>query len=119
MIINSREPILDAKPSCFIKNILSNFKEAERELKKLLSRFDENSVKKYLLESLREWKCNSPLSPWMGGAREELVKSVKQALKSAIKDCLFIEEVLYPTLCEIESLLNNLLLTSISDDISD
>ena len=33
----------------------TNFKGAERELKQALSRFDENSVKKYLLESLIEW----------------------------------------------------------------
>ena len=55
----------------------------------------------------------------MGGIWESLVKSVKRALKSTIKDRLFTEEVLYTTLCEVESLLNNRPLTSISDDVSD
>ena len=55
----------------------------------------------------------------MGEVWEVLVKSVKQALKSTIKDRLFTEEVLYIKLCEAELLLNNHPLTSISDDASD
>ena len=68
---------------------------------------------------LTEWKFNPPSSPWMVGIWEALVKSVKRALKSTIKDRLFTEEALYTTLCEVESLLNNRPLTSISDDVSD
>ena len=44
-----------------------NFKGAQRELKQALSRLDENSVKKYLLESLIEWKFNPPSSSGVGG----------------------------------------------------
>ena len=39
--------------------------------------------------------------------------------QSSIKDRLFTEEVLYTTLCGVESLLNNRSLTSISDDVND
>ena len=90
-----------------------------RELKQALSRLDENSVKKYSLESLKEWKFNSPSLPLIGGIWEWLVKLVKQALKSTVKDCFFTEEVLYTTSCETESLLNNCPLTNTSDDVSD
>ena len=55
----------------------------------------------------------------MDGIWEAPVKSVKRALKFAIKDRLFTEEVLYTTLCEIEPLLNNRPLASISADVSD
>ena len=52
----------------------------------------------------------------MGRIWAVLVKSVKRVLKSAIKDRLFTEDVLYTTL---ESLLKSLPLTSISVDVND
>ena len=53
------------------------------------------------------WKVNPPTSPWMGGAWESLIKSVKRLLKAITLDCIFTEETLYTFLCEVESLLNN------------
>ena len=97
----------------------TNFKGAGRELKQACSRLDKNSIKKYLLESLIEWKFDPPSSPWIGGICESLVKSIKRALKSTIKDCLFTKEVLYTTLCEVKLLLNNRPLTNINDDVND
>ena len=66
-----------------------------------------------------EWEFNPPASPWMGGAWESLIKSVKRALKAIVRDRLFTDEALYTFLCEIESILNHRPLTAVSDDIND
>ena len=55
----------------------------------------------------------------MGGIWEALVKSVRRALESTIKDHLLTEEALYTTLREEEKFLNNRSLASISDDVGD
>ena len=58
----------------------TNFKGAERKLKQALSKLDENSVEKYLLESLIGWKFNPPPSPLDGLKLRSVVKSVKSAM---------------------------------------
>ena len=60
-------------------------------------------IKKYIHFS---WKFNQPSSPWMGGAWESLIKSVKSSLKATTLDRIFTEEALYTFLCEVESSLN-------------
>ena len=62
---------------------------------------------------------NPPVSPWMGGIWEFLIKYVKRSLKAIIKDRIFTEDCLYTFLCEVEFILNGRPLTSISDDIKD
>ena len=61
----------------------------------------------------------SPVSPWMGGIWESLVKSGKRSLKIIIPKKLFTEECLSTFLCEVEAILNQRSLTSISDDVND
>ena len=63
----------------------TNFKGAERKLKQALSKLDENSVEKYLLESLIGWKFNPPPSPLDGWNLGSVVKSVKQTIKFALR----------------------------------
>ena len=45
-------------------------------------------------------KFNQPSSPWMGGAWESIIKSVKRLLKALTLDRIF-TEVLYTFLCEV------------------
>ena len=54
-----------------------------------------------------EWKSN-PLSPWMGGVWESLVKSVKQVLRVITRDQAFTEDSLTAFLCKEEFLSNQL-----------
>ena len=55
----------------------SNFIGAEKELKHALTCIDENKVAQTLSKQHIQWKFNPPFSPWMGGAWEALVKTVK------------------------------------------
>ena len=94
---------------------------AEKELKTAIKAIDKSKV---LTEVAKrelefEWKFNPPISPWMGGAWESLIKSVKKALKTITRDRLFTEESLHTFLCEVESIVNQRPLTPSSDDIRD
>ena len=56
----------------------------------------------------------------MGGSRESLIKSVKQALRAISTDRIFIDKTFRTGLCEVESILNKRPLTpTISDNIHD
>ena len=108
-----------------VKNIRSdngtNFIGAEKELKAAINEIDKEKVMTEIIEKgiHFSWKFNPPSSPWMGGAWESLIKSVKRSLKAITLDRIFTEEALYTFLCEVESLLNNRPVTPSSDDIND
>ena len=58
----------------------SNFIGAEKEVKHALTCIDQNKVAQTLNKQHIQWKFNPPVSPWMGGVWEALVKTVKRAL---------------------------------------
>ena len=80
-----------------------------------------SKVVKYCSERQRgfQWIFNPALSPWMGGAWEPLIKSVKISLKAIRLDRMFTEEALSTFLCGIEFIASQRPLTAISDDITD
>ena len=96
-----------------------NFIGASNELKQCIKNLNQTTINNYLTTKNIEWKFNPPVSPWMGGIWESLVKSVKRALKVIIRDKLFTDESLITFVCEVESILNQRPLTTISDDITD
>ena len=51
---------------------------------------DQASTNKQVVAKNIDWKFNPPVSPWIGGIWESLVKSVKHYLKVIIRDKLFI-----------------------------
>ena len=59
----------------------SNFRGAEKELGDLFSKIDFDKVSKTLTNYNINWKFIPPLSPWMGGALESIVKLTKRALR--------------------------------------
>ena len=72
----------------------------------------------YVTAEKIEWIFSPPLSQWMNGAVEAVIKLIKHRLKPT-QDRLFKEEALSTYLTEVEPVLNNCPLTSISDDVSD
>ena len=60
----------------------SNFIGTEKELKHVLTCIDQNKVAQTLSELHIQWKPNPPVSPWMGGVWEALVKTVKWSLRT-------------------------------------
>ena len=66
-----------------------------------------------------KWQFNPPLSPWMGGCWESLIKTIKRCLYAILKTRITTIETLTTVLFEVEYIVNNRPLLPISDDISD
>ena len=64
-----------------------------------------------------ELKFNPPISPWMGGVWNSLVKSLKQGLRLITRDRAFTEDSSTTFLCEVEFVINQRPLTITSDRI--
>ena len=90
----------------------SNFGGAEKELGDLFSKIDFDKVSKTLTNYNINWKFIPPLSPWMGGAWESIVKLTKRALRIVTHDRPMYEDSLLTFITEIESVLNSRPLTS-------
>ena len=88
-------------------------------MRNALKELDQTLISSELNRYHVEWKFNPPFSPWMGGVWKSLVKSVKRSLKVITRDKDFTEELLYTFLCEVESVINDRLLTPTNDSISD
>ena len=56
----------------------TNFVRDSTELKQSIKALDQVSIKKHLVAKNIDWKFNPPLSPWMRGIWESLVKSIKR-----------------------------------------
>ena len=97
----------------------TNFVGAEKEIKENIKKWNVNKINVKLQNMNVNWKFNPPLSPWMGGAMESMVKITKKALQVVTRDRIFTEEVITTLLTEIESIVNSRPLTPVSDDIED
>ena len=92
----------------------TNFVGANNELNLCIKQLNQIKLHKFSNHQNPEWIFNPPASPWMGGLRESLVKSVKTGLKAIVKDSIFTDENLQIFLCEVESVLNGRPLTWIN-----
>ena len=92
----------------------TNFVGANNELNLCIKQLNQIKLHKFSNHQNPEWIFNPPASPWMGGLRESLVKSVKTGLKAIVKDSIFTDESLQIFLCEVESVLNGRPLTWIN-----
>lgn len=89
----------------------SNFVGAERELRKVLKTLDQSKIYNHLNNQSIQWKLIPPACPWMGGAREALVKITKKAVRAVTHYRIVYEESLVIFLTEVESTLNSRPLT--------
>ena len=97
----------------------SNLIGGEYELRALVKNLDNKRTTHNLNSKNITWKFNPPLSAWMGGSWESLIKSVKRASRAISTDRTFTDKTLQTYLCEIESILNKHPLTPIKDNIHD
>ena len=97
------------------KNIFSNngtnFRVVQRELAKSLKSLDQDRIEAELTPRKINWNFSPPVSPWMNGAMEAIVKITKKHLNTITRNHLFNEETLHTYLTEIESIINGRPLT--------
>ncbi|XP_061719997.1 uncharacterized protein LOC133527124 [Cydia pomonella] len=88
------------------------FVGANRELRALYG----DSVEDFAANESINWRFIPPAAPFMGGAWERLVRSVKEALKVTLREQAPSDEVLSTLLAEAEALVNTRPLTHVSLD---
>ncbi|XP_063365858.1 uncharacterized protein LOC134654324 [Cydia amplana] len=88
------------------------FVGANRELRALYG----DSVEDFAANESINWRFIPPAAPFMGGAWERLVRSVKEALKVTLREQAPSDEVLRTLLAEAEALVNTRPLTHVSLD---
>ena len=64
---------------------------------------NQKRIHNQLIAKKIEWIFSPPLSPWMNGAVEAVVKFSKRRLKAVTRDRLFKEETLSTYLTEVEA----------------
>ena len=97
----------------------TNFHGAEKELREALKTIDNKKIGAYAKNKNINWHFNPASAPFMGGAWERLVRSVKTALYIILKEQAPKEEVLITVLAEIEYSINSRPLTYVSLDPRD
>ncbi|XP_073961416.1 uncharacterized protein [Choristoneura fumiferana] len=97
-------------PTTIFSDNGTNFVGASRELRCL----HDDSVREYATNHKIVWRFIPPASPFMGGAWERLVRTVKTALGSCLTNQTIKEDVLITLLLEAEAIINSRPLTYIS-----
>ena len=97
----------------------TNFHRAEKELKEAVKGIDKVKLAAYALNKAIEWSFNAPDASFQGGVWERLIRSVKTALYTVMKEQAPREEVLHTVLVEIEHSVNSRPLTHVSLDPRD
>ena len=97
----------------------TNIVGAELEPKDALNGIDQNCITNFLSQHSSEWKFNLRSSRWMGDIWEAFIKSVQDTLKVVIQGRLFVDEMSATLMCEFVSILNQILIAYVSDDVND
>ena len=101
----------------------TNFVAGERELRSAIEGWNKDPVNAWCLARGIEWKFNPPAAPHFGGSWEREIRSIKKVLNALCFEfegkIRMTDEILSTFMCEVENILNNRPLTSLSDDPSD
>ncbi|KAK0131909.1 hypothetical protein N1851_033296 [Merluccius polli] len=97
----------------------TNLVGAQAELKKALMSLNERNIQDALLPDGIEWSFNPPAASHHGGVWERLIRSVRQVLNSTLHQQSIDDEGLQTLFCEVEAILNNRPLSTVSSDPHD
>lgn len=103
-------------PTVIYSDNATNFIGAQREIEEA-QQADDSELIEFAASKSIVWKKIPPGAPSMGGAWERMVRSVKTALHSALKEKYPSEEVLHTLLLEAEHLVNTRPLTPVNPDL--
>lgn len=97
----------------------TNFIGAERELKRALNEWNLSQIQNAMLQKNIDWQFNPPAGSHFGGVWERLIRSVRKAMNSVIREQILDDDGFHTLMCEIEMILNDRPITMNSDDPND
>ncbi|KAL3046456.1 hypothetical protein OYC64_004454 [Pagothenia borchgrevinki] len=97
----------------------TNFVGAQKELRAALKDLNQHKIQNALLGDGVKWTFNPPYGAHHGGVWERLIRPVKKILCSVLKEQRLDDETLQTALCEVESIMNDRPLTTVSSDPND
>ena len=97
----------------------TNFIAGERELRQAIEAWNQEQIHDYLTQKNIKWIFNPPTGSHWGGIWERCIRSVRAVLSALVEQQTLDAEGLSTVMCEVESLLNNRPITSISSDPKD
>lgn len=97
----------------------TNFVGSNQELKEALQELSQDKIQKALLQEGIKWTFNPPHGAHHGGIWERLIRKVKRALYSVLKQQTLNNKTLQTAMCEAEAILSDRPITPSSDDPND
>ena len=97
----------------------TNFVSANKELKECMERWNEEQINTFCLQRKIKWTFNPPSASHKGGVWERMIRSVRQILRTVLKEQLVSDETLLTVMAETMNILNSRPLTRNSDSVSD
>lgn len=97
----------------------TNFVGAQKELETALNQLDHKRIQDSLLSEQVRWLFNPPSGAHFGGVWERLIRLVKKVLFSVLQHQVMDDEMLQTAFCEVESILNDRPITTVSADPND
>ena len=97
----------------------TNFIGAERELRQAIGQWNLDQINQAMLQRNIDWKFNPPAGSHFGGVWERLIKSIRSAVNSTVREQVLDDERLNTLMCEVEAVLNSRPITKNSDQCND
>ena len=107
------------RPSLIVSDCGTNFRGAVNELQIQISKFDHSKVGNKMAKQQFQWLFNPPSSPHMGGVWERMIRTVKEAMFSIVKDRVLTDFQMLTLFSEVENIVNNRPLTYLSENHED
>ncbi|KAL0149469.1 hypothetical protein M9458_055257 [Cirrhinus mrigala] len=103
----------------FISDNGTNFIGAERELREAFADIIQDKIQKAMLRENVKWTFNPPLGSHHGGVWEQIIRILKKILCSILRQQTLDDEGLQTALCEVEVILNDHPIITVSEDSKD
>ncbi len=97
----------------------TNLRAGDKELRDSIRQWNCSRLARHFLQEEIVWHFNPPYASHMGGVWERLVRSIKTALKSVVREQILSDEGLMTLTTEVEKILNDRPITQVSNDIRD
>lgn len=97
----------------------TNLVGGEKDLRKSIHEWNQLKINKFMLQEEIEWHFNPPSASHMGGAWERMIRSTRKILKALVKEQLLTDEQLSTLMTEVEKILNDRPITTVSNDPND